>query len=172
MEGCFSAGPSPSSKSAIEQFCSSLIRLFKAAIPWLAMSSAESARLSKQEQQAAASSIAKQLQEQQQQSTSLTSAPLEHAEQTEAGQQQQDTDKRPKPPQQAAEPDGMQAAHMAVLSLTLQACKACPSERGAELRPVLTLYLQACQALREAGQSIPAQAVEAFLQSPDIDALE
>ena len=172
MAGCFSAAPSSSSISAVQQLCSSLLRLYKAVIPSLAASKAGNPRLSGTEQQAAASSTAEQPQQQRHQFISLTSAPLEHAEQTEPGQQQQQADKGPNSPQQAAEPEGVQSAHLAVLSLTLQACEACPSARRADLGPVLTLYLQACQALREAGQSIPAQAVEAFLRSPHINALE
>ena len=172
MAGCFSAAPSTGSIAAVQQLCSSLLRLYKAIIPSLAMSRAGNPRLSGTEQQAAASSTAEQPQRQQHQSISLSSAPLEHVEQTEPGQQQQQSDKDRNSQQQAEEPEGVQSAHMAVLSLTLQACEACPSERRADLEPVLNLYLHACQVLREAGQSIPAQAVEAFLRSPHIDALE
>ena len=64
------------------------------------------------------------------------------------------------------------SAHLSVLELTLQACKACRADSAEELMPVLIMYLQACESLQEQGHPIPLQAIDGFLRSSIIIKLE
>lgn len=166
IESCGKAVPSSTSTSMIQQLCASLLRLYKSVV-----SSSSMSRASQAESTGPQPVCTPSTEQQQHDHESDPLSPVRHPKNSHLAQQQPE-EAAVTSWQREASPSVIQSAHMAVLELSLQSCKACGPDREQELLSVLTLYLLACQILHERGHPIPPQATDIFLRSHTIIRLE
>ena len=157
---------SSSSGSLVQQLCAWILRLYKSVISSLTLSTAS--RAGDSNSQPACSTPT---QQQQHHDQVDPSEPTAKASENRETAQQQPKEAVNSSLHQEAPPSEPQLAHMAVLEMTLQACKACRADQ-AKAMPALTMYLRACQITQEQGHSISWQATEKFFRSSVICRLE